>query len=81
MWAVEKDPSLRSDFCNLTILEHAPNEKRLRATLDHALRAIPRLRQRVVSAPFRLVPPEFATDPGLDVDYHVRRIGAPAPGG
>jgi len=80
MWAVEKDPALRSDFCNLTILEHAPNEKRLRTTLEHALGAIPRLRQRVVSAPFRLVPPEFATDPGLDIDYHVRRIAVPAPG-
>ena len=24
MWAVEKDPALRSDFCNLTILDRAP---------------------------------------------------------
>ena len=61
MWAVEKDPALRSDFCNLTILDHAPDEKRLRATLDRALVAIPRLRQRVVAAPLRIVPPEFAT--------------------
>ena len=45
MWAVEKDPALRSDFCNLTILDHAPDEKRLRVTLDRALVAIPRLRQ------------------------------------
>jgi WS/DGAT/MGAT family acyltransferase len=80
MWAVEKDPALRSDFCNLTILDHAPDEKRLRATLDRALAAIPRLRQRVVAAPLRLVPPEFADDPSLDVDYHVRRIAVPAPG-
>ena len=51
MWAVEKDPALRSDFCNLTILDHAPDEKRLRATVDRALVAIPRLAQRVVAAP------------------------------
>src|SRR6185436_16986495 len=80
MWAVEKDPALRSDFCNLTILDHAPDEKRLRATVDRALVAIPRLAQRVVAAPLRLVPPEFAADPSLDLDYHVRRIAVPAPG-
>jgi diacylglycerol O-acyltransferase / wax synthase len=80
MWAVEKDPALRSDFCNLTILDRAPDEKRLRATVQRALVAIPRLRQRVVSAPLRMVPPEFADDPGLDLDYHVRRIAVPAPG-
>jgi diacylglycerol O-acyltransferase / wax synthase len=79
MWAVEKDPALRSDFCNLTILDHKPDEKRLRHTLDRALAAIPRLRQRVVSPPLRIAPPEFADDPGLDLDYHVRRIAVPAP--
>jgi WS/DGAT/MGAT family acyltransferase len=80
MWAVEKDPALRSDFCNLTIVDRVPDEKRLRDTLARALRAIPRLRQRVVSPPLRLAPPEFSDDPDLDVDYHVRRIGVPAPG-
>ncbi len=37
--------------------------ERLRATLDRALGSIPRLRQRVVGAPLRIVPPEFADDP------------------
>jgi WS/DGAT/MGAT family acyltransferase len=80
MWAVEKDPALRSDFCNLTIVERVPDEKRLRATLERALRAIPRLRQRVVSPPLRLAPPEFADDPEIDLDYHVRRIAVPGRG-
>jgi len=80
MWAVEKDPALRSDFCNLTLLDHAPDEKRLRQTLARALAAIPRLRERVVSAPLRIAPPEFTEDPSLDLEYHVRRIAVPAPG-
>lgn len=80
MWAVERDPALRSDFCNLTLLEQRPSEDRLRATLARALRAIPRLRQRVVAAPLRLVPPDFADDPALDVDAHVRELTVPAPG-
>lgn len=80
MWAVEKDPALRSDFCNLTILEAPPAPERFAATMERALDAIPRLRQRVVSAPLRVVPPEFADDPTLDLSYHLRRVTVPQPG-
>jgi WS/DGAT/MGAT family acyltransferase len=78
MWAVEKDPALRSDFCNLTILEHEPDEERILRTLARAVAAIPRLRQRVVSAPLRIVPPAFADDPTLDLNAHIRRVALPA---
>jgi len=81
MWAVEKDPALRSDFCNLTILESAPDPERLRTKVDQAVRTIRRLGQRVVSAPLRIVPPTWVDDPDLDLDYHVRRLAAPEPGG
>ncbi len=80
MWAVEKDPALRSDFCNLTLLDGRPTDERLRASLARALDAIPRLRQRVVGAPLRLVPPAFEDDPTLDAESHVRVVGAPPPG-
>jgi WS/DGAT/MGAT family acyltransferase len=80
MWAVEKDPALRSDFCNLTLLDALPTEDRLHEAVQRALGAMPRLRQRVISAPLRIVPPEFADDPSLDLDYHVRRVAVPAPG-
>ena len=43
MWAVEKDPALRSDFCNLTVLDSLPVRGRLRATVERAIVAIPRL--------------------------------------
>jgi diacylglycerol O-acyltransferase / wax synthase len=80
MWAVEKDPALRSDFCNLTLLDRRPTEERLYQTANRGLAAIPRLRQRVVGAPLRIVPPEFADDPTLDVEAHVRVVGVPQPG-
>jgi diacylglycerol O-acyltransferase / wax synthase len=80
MWAVEKDPALRSDFCNLTILDRRPSDERLLATLERALAKIPRLRQRVIGAPLRIVPPEFADDPTLDVNAHVRVVAVPPPG-
>jgi diacylglycerol O-acyltransferase len=81
MWAVEKDPALRSDFCNLTLLDSTPDPDRLREKIADALRGIPRLGQRVVSAPLRIVPPVWVDDPDLDVEYHVRRVAAPRPGG
>lgn len=80
MWAVERDPALRSDFCNLTFLDQRPTEDRLGETLGRALESIPRLRQRVVGAPLRIVPPEFADDPTLDLESHVRVVAVPAPG-
>jgi WS/DGAT/MGAT family acyltransferase len=81
MWAVEKDPALRSDFCNLTILDRVPTRERMREAVETALVAIPRLGQRVVAAPLRIVPPAWVDDPNLDLDYHVRWLAAPAPGG
>jgi diacylglycerol O-acyltransferase len=80
MWAVEKDPALRSDFCNLTILEHAPDDVHMQRTVARAVAAIPRLGQRVVGAPLRIMPPTFADDPTLDLNAHVRRIALPGDG-
>jgi diacylglycerol O-acyltransferase len=81
MWAVEKDPALRSDFCNLTLLESPSDPDRLRVKIADAIAGIPRLGQRVVSAPLRIVPPEWVDDPDLDIEYHVRRVAASEPGG
>src|SRR5262245_60828124 len=80
MWAVEKDPALRSDFGNLTILDRAPDPERLRAKVERALAEIPRLTERVVSPPLRIAPPEWRADPTIDLDYHLRRVALPEPG-
>lgn len=79
MWAVEKDPALRSDFCNVTILDRAPSTTRLHATVQRALMGIPRLTERVVSPPLRIAPPEWRPDPTFDIDYHLRRVAIPEP--
>lgn len=81
MWAAEKDPALRADFCNLTILDRVPDPARLERKIGAALVALPRLAQRVVSPPLRLAPPEWQPDPTLDLAYHVRRVALPPPGG
>ena len=80
MWAVEKDPALRSDFVNVTLLDRPPDRARVRATVERAVDEITRLAERVVNPPLRIAPPEWQRDPGLDLDYHLRTVGLPAPG-
>jgi WS/DGAT/MGAT family acyltransferase len=80
MWRLEKDPYLSSTFANVSILDRAPDFDRLRRRMERATVAIPRLRQRVQSAPANLSSPMWIDDPDFDIDFHLRRVALPAPG-
>jgi WS/DGAT/MGAT family acyltransferase len=80
MWAIEKDPLLRSTITAVSVLEHSPDRDRFMETIERATRLIPRLRQRVVSSPLQIAPPEYVVDPNFDLGYHVRFTGAPGSG-
>ncbi len=80
MWRLEKDPYLSSTFANVSILDRAPDFDRLRRRMERATVAIPRLRQRVQSAPANLSAPMWVEDSEFDIDFHVRRVALPAPG-
>ncbi len=80
MWRLEKDPYLTSTFATVSILDRAPDFDRLRARMERATAAVPRLRWRVQPAPVNLSAPTWVDDPDFDIDLHVRRIGLPRPG-
>ena len=41
---------------------------------------LPRLRQRYLRVPLGINHPVWVDDPDFDLDYHLRRVGCPAPG-
>lgn len=79
--AIGQDPLLRSDFASLLVLDRLPDPKRLRAAVERMVGAFPVLGRRAVSSPLRLAPPLWMDDEDFDLDYHLRHLAVPSPGG
>jgi diacylglycerol O-acyltransferase / wax synthase len=80
MWGIEKDPLLRSTITSVSIFDRTPDRDRIVDKLERGSRLIPRLRQRVVSAPLSPAPPRWVVDPHFDLRYHLRFATAPGDG-
>jgi diacylglycerol O-acyltransferase / wax synthase len=78
-WRMERDPALRSTIVVVDWLDRAPDWDALVARVDRLSRLMPSLRQRVIESPFGLTAPRWSFDPHFDLDWHIRRVAAPAP--
>jgi WS/DGAT/MGAT family acyltransferase len=80
MWAIEKDPLLRSTITAVAVVDRSPDRARLMDKLERGTHLIPRLRQRAMSPPFSVAPPAWVPDPNFDLRYHVRWVRATGDG-
>lgn len=54
--------------------------QRFKRTMASRVGLVPRLRQRYLRVPLGINHPVWVDDPAFDIDYHLRRVGCPAPG-
>ena len=80
MWAIEKDPLLRSTITAIAVLDRPPDRERFTERMERASRLVPRLRQRAIGSPLVPAPPRWVVDANFDLRYHLRWVKAPAPG-
>jgi WS/DGAT/MGAT family acyltransferase len=55
--------------------------RRIRSLVDERIPLVPPFRMRMMEVPFGLQHPTLVEDPDFDLDYHVRRVSIPSPGG
>ena len=78
-WAMESDPRLRSTVVTVVVLDRSPDWEEVRNRFDLISRKVPMLRQRVVPSP-PPAPPRWENAQDFDLDFHMRRVTATAPG-
>ena len=53
----------------------------MKRLIEQRIDTLPPFRRRVVRVPFGLHHPLWIEDPGFDLDFHVRQVAVPSPGG
>jgi diacylglycerol O-acyltransferase / wax synthase len=66
---------------DVSTMEGGYSFDKIKETIAQRLPLVPPFRRRLVEVPFQFHHPVWIEDPNFNLDYHVRRIGCPAPGG
>jgi len=79
-------PSMHMHVCGLLILDPSTmpggySFSRIHELLEERYPLMPAMSRKLVVPPFNFGRPYWVKDPDFDLDYHLRRIGVPAPGG
>ena len=54
--------------------------ERVKEIMSKRLHLVPPFRRKLAPIPFNMHHPVWVEDPDFDLDYHIHRIGCPAPG-
>ena len=73
IWRIEGDPVLRSPIVVVGLLDRPPSRPRLRAAMERAVVAIPRLTQRLDPGP-PWSKPRWVDDGSFSLDHHLRHV-------
>lgn len=80
MWNVERDPWLDPNGGGVAVYDQPLDFDHFRRSVRRAVAEVPRLRQRVAPGLGPLSTPRWVFDHEFDLNWHVRRIGAPGDG-
>jgi len=75
LWAIERDPLLRSTVTAVALLDGVPNQRRLHQRVEHTVEMVPRLRQHVAESLLGFGRPRWV-EGEFDLDFHLRWVGA-----
>lgn len=76
---MEGDPLLRSTIVAVALLDRTPDWDVLVHRIDRATRMAPGFRSILAEPPLRLGSLRWVPDVDFDLDWHLRRVAAPAP--
>lgn len=80
LWTIDRDPVLRSTIVAVLVLEDAPSQADVRDLFTDLAAVVPRLHWRGERPSVGLGGPRWRTDDRFDLDQHLHRVAAPAPG-
>jgi len=80
MFRGDEHPRTLSVVGGLYLLDSPPQRRRVLLALERAVEAFPRLAQRAVVPPLRLVLPHWVDDPGFQLEDHLRERRLASPG-